>query len=423
MYLIRGACIFFALTFTIVLSPCFPGHSWDSFCWREWALYIKREGLGNVYHSWTDYLPLLHYELWLFGKLAGSEKEIVESIGFLRIFTLIFDFVALWYLYKWLGRKIDYLFILFVCLLNIAWSYNSIVWGQHDGVLTAFAFLSLYYGFYNKPVLSGIFLVLALNFKLQAIVFVPIWALLYFNVLLTKPGLKQFILPLLVMLVLQLLILWPFAEAGVLDELLSVVTGSVDKFPMISMGAKNIWTFIFNGHTDEVCDGGIWFNGISYKQAGLFMFFTASFIALLPMIINSIRRIKYPALEKLVLKREHLWLASALVVMLFYFLNTQMHERYIHPAFIFIIAYAFNTGNLFAYVLFSIAYFLNLEKELQYLKLDNYETLFFSDIFIAALYFVVIVYLEIKLLRAYYAPGSIKEKPFYLSFNYKRLNA
>jgi hypothetical protein len=63
-----------------------------------------------------------------------------------------------------------------------------------------------------------------------------------------------------------------------------------------------------------------------------------------------------------------------------------MHERYAHSAFIFITAYAFYRGRYGPYVLFSIAYLLNLERVLEWFELPSYGTLLFDPRLIAALY-------------------------------------
>ena len=129
------------------------------------------------------------------------------------------------------------------------------------------------------------------------------------------------------------------------------------------------------------------------------MFFATSFIALLPLLRSTLDTVRTGNSELHKFTRERLWLICALVITLFYFFNTQMHERYVHPAFIFIIAYAFYTRKVFPLILFSVAYFLTLEDFLRYLELPNYETLIFNDMFIAWLYAVIIVYLFVMLFR------------------------
>jgi hypothetical protein len=88
----------------------------------------------------------------------------------------------------------------------------------------------------------------------------------------------------------------------------------------------------------------------------------------------------------------HILLIGALLPVLFFFFNTQMHERYPHPAFLFITAYSFLRTRYFLYIIFSIAYFLNLEKALRAFDL-HYNAFIFGNRFIAGLYLITIIVL------------------------------
>jgi len=96
--------------------------------------------------------------------------------------------------------------------------------------------------------------------------------------------------------------------------------------------------------------------------------------------------------KAILLDMAHILLVGALIPLLFFFFNIQMPERYSHPAFLFIIAYSFLCKRYFLYVIFSIAYFLNLEKILLTFDL-NYGTFIFGERFIAGLYLITIILL------------------------------
>ncbi len=389
------ALILLALVLALLVTE--PGFFWDVACWQEWAFYIKEHGLRNTYKSTTNYLPLFHYELWLYAKMMATEQSVYDQIYILKIGTFIFDIIGLWFVYKWINKKIDFLLIFIFCAVNVAYLYNTVIWAQVDGIPTTLVFVSLYYGYNNKMLPSTVFFLLALNFKLQAIVFLPVWGLLHLNSLAVRPSLKNLLLPLLAMVTLECLILFPFYLGGDMAKVWSVIHESVGKYPVISVSAKNFWSLMFGGETNGLLDSEIWFSGISYKRAGIYMFLVTSFLALLPLLRSSLNVIKHRNAEHYKIARERLWLICALLITLFYFFNTQMHERYVHPAFIFIIAYAFYTRRVFLLVLFSITYFLTLEDFMHYLKLPNYKTLIFNDMFIAVLYVIIITYLYIRL--------------------------
>jgi Gpi18-like mannosyltransferase len=410
----RICLILLLFLFITFLLPFLPGP--DNMYWIPWTSNLFSRGLRNAYSgSGDNYLPLYQYFLWFLAKISGSETAIVQNISYLRCFTLFFEMLSLWYVYKWIDKKADLLLLVFFNILNIAFSYNTILWGQVDGMLSALVFISLYYGQKESPVLSAIWFILALNFKLQTIIFLPLWGLLFLNNIIYSPKLKTIFFPLLALITLQILLVIPFSwSTNGLHDLYEVVfgKGSVDCFPVISMGARNMWVFLVHGNLSKTPDSGILFGNITYKKAGILLFLIFSFFALLPVIKEVLKNIKKARIEKSLIDKQCLWLVSALIPLLFFYFNTQMHERYCHPAFIFIIAYTFYTKDFTAYILFSLAYFLNLEILLKAMHLYNYNTFIFKPEVISALFAITIVYLFVKL---YKLPSAKKHQIHNLS--------
>jgi hypothetical protein len=115
--------------FLVAIIPGLKGVWVDLRFWHAWLLHINKEGLANTYASGTDYPPVYQYILWIFTLLAGNEEAILKYTGYLRVFTIAADFWALWIVYKWIDRRIDYLFVLLFTYLNIGYSYNTLIWG------------------------------------------------------------------------------------------------------------------------------------------------------------------------------------------------------------------------------------------------------------------------------------------------------
>lgn len=76
-----------------------------------------------------------------------------------------------------------------------------------------------------------------------------------------------------------------------------------------------------------------------------------------------------------------------------------MHERYCHPAFIFLTACALYSNYWLPYILFSVGYLLNLERVMTALHLNNYDILIFNARFVASIYGLSIIFLIIRLIR------------------------
>ncbi len=397
--------IAFLFLFLAVIIGGIPGHPYDMFCFRSWANNINEHGLTKAYISDTDYLPLYQYFLWLYTKLTGTGKLIWDRIGYLRLFTLVFELVGLWYVYKWIEKKTDFIMLIIFSLLNIAFSYNTLVWGQVDGMLAAMVFMSVYFAYNKKLLFSVLWFVLALNLKLQAIVFAPVLGFLYLYAM-EKVDVRKLITGVVAIAAVQLLILLPFIQtAESRHNLHEAVVGSVGRYPFISIYAFNFWYWLFPQEgAIKLNDGQIWFPHVTYHRFGSLLFCASSFFALWPLL--KILYKKFIRKVVLTVDANKLMLICALIPILFFFCNTQMHERYPHPAFFFLTAYAFRTKDFIPYILFSIAYFLNIEKELQWFKLQNYDTVLFNAGFVAGLYTLLIAYLFVRI----YHPKSAKQK-------------
>jgi Gpi18-like mannosyltransferase len=379
--------------------PSLHGHEGDQWAWRIWAVYINRNGLQNTYSSGTDYTPLWQYFLWLFGKIMGDTPTIEANIRLTRAFTLFFDFLGLWLVYKWIGKKVAFLVIVCVCTLNIANSYNTLLWGQVDGIYTTLAFAALYFLHKERLVLSAIMIVLAVNMKLQAVIFIPLWGLLLIEVLVRTRKWINILWVILTVAATQIVILLPFSFVpGSLARIVKVVSGLVGSYKLLSLNAFNIWHLIMPDTSKWLPDNVPVIAGLTYNQIGLLMFCTGSFIAFIPLLRIVILQIKNGPLASPP-PAEMIWCTAALISLFFFYCNTQMHERYSHPAFIFITAYCFYKRQMGVYILFSVAYFLNMERVLMWFELKNYETFLFTPQLIAALFGACIIWLLVVLFR------------------------
>ena len=383
-------------TYIIILPK--TGHGWDNYCWTEWTKHIFTNGLGNAYKSRTDYLPLYQYFLYLFGLTQGSVENIERNIYLLKIITLTFDFIGGLYLIKLIKERInnsyEWFFYSMFFFLNIAVFYNTLIWGQVDGILATFLFISIYYALKEKVLPSILFFVLAINLKLQAIIFLPIVGLMLLPLFIKEFNLKNILKWFLSIISLQVLILLPFIIRGDFQRIIDVVTNSFGKYPVISMNAYNVWFWFFKGDLTQLPDNGL-FMGVTYKHLGLLLFFASSFIALWPLLKVTYNKLVRKSLE--VLSIEKILLISALIPLLFFFFNTQMHERYSHPALIFVITYSILSKNFLPSIIICIAYLLNMEDVLHFLQLDNYLTFIFKRHFIAIIYFIGILLLYFRL--------------------------
>jgi len=375
-------------TIYILLSP-HKEHASDLWCWSEWTKYTFLHGLSKAYQGWTEYPPGYQYFLYLLGYVEGNVENIEKNIYHIKYLTLIFDFAgALLCLLVFQKNKNDFYKVLLI-LLNICYIYNTLIWGQVDSIFSFFVFASVIAATKNRVLLSAALYLVAISFKFQAIIFLPLVLLLLLSKTLGVYKISDVMKLLGVCILTVLLIIFPFLNEY--ERMVSAMTNSVDRYPVISMNAYNMWHLFFWRKIDLThMKDTILFLNLSYKNWGLLLFFISSGIALLPMTIAIYKKL---FLRKVItVDMDHILLIGALLPLLFFFFNTQMHERYPHPAFLFIITYSFLRTRYFLYIIFSLAYFLNLEKALRAFDL-HYNAFIFGNRFIAGLYLITIIVL------------------------------
>ncbi len=393
----QAAYLFLLFTLLLLLVPR-AAHESDMSYWMTWAKDIFRHGLGNAYRSpGNNYNPLYHYILWGYGQLMGSPEKLIYNRYWLKAFTLVFDFAgALWA--ASLVRERERRFGLALLLLfNIGYLYNTLVWTQVDAIYSVFAFGAVLLGARGRAVGSALCFVLALAAKTQAIIFLPPLLLLWLPVWWHRP--RRAALSLGAATLLGLLVLAPFIWGGdknYLPRIIEINLTAAELYPVVSMNAYNFWYLLQpHGELLHVPDH-LLVGPLSYHNWGLLFFCGASALALLPLLLLALRRLRQPAglggdvkargAELPADELARVLLSCGLIPLVFSYFNTQMHERYWHAALLLLAGYGFLRRAYGPYVLVSVAYFLNLEAVLRFLQLRNYKVLVFQPWFVAVLF-------------------------------------
>jgi len=383
--------LFFFLV--VCLLPQKGYHPDDMGYWRWWALFIHENGLGRIYEIQANYQPVYLYAIALFDWIQGTGENISNNMPYIRIFPLLFDILPVFILLFFRRfRELASGWHWFL-LLNVAYLYNSVIWGQVDSVHTSLSLLALLLAF-KRPVWSGLVFLLAFNAKIQAIIFLPLLLMIW---LFSIKSWKQVLSLGFVVLFSEALILMPFILGGTFPEYIKMVKGAVGFYPSISMNAFNFWDLVLSDEVIANAKDHETFFVLSYKTTGLLLFFLFSGIVLLPVLVKSVAALVKRQVDERMM--EITCLAAGLVAIVFFFFNTQMHERYSHPAMLLFFFYGVFSKNFLLYIITSVAYFLNLEKVLQFFHI-SYHTLIFEREFIASLFALVLV-LGIKRLYAY----------------------
>jgi len=140
---------------------------------QPWYDYIQAHGgFAALKDSFSDYNPAYLYLLALATYLP------IEPVVAIKAISIFFDFVLALFIslilqLKYKNSSVSILgavAILFAPTIFI----NSAVWGQCDGIYTAWCLGSLYFLLSKRPAWACVCFGLAISFKLQAIFFLPV---------------------------------------------------------------------------------------------------------------------------------------------------------------------------------------------------------------------------------------------------------
>ena len=384
--------------FMLLLVPR-TGNTYDMGFWVRWATHIFENGLGNVYQLPDDtYNPFYQYVLWVYAHMMGSTEKIQYYFHWLKGFALVFDFVGAFWAASLVPDRSRRFALALLLLLNIAYVYNSIIWGQIDGIYAFFAFGAVALAARQRPAASVMLYVLAIATKTQAIIFLPPLLLLWLAPCWHRPW--RLVRAVLAGAALTVLLLAPFiwgAWQSYLPQIIANNLGVIDIFPRLSMNAYNIWYLLEPESVIQNVYDTQPFAGLTYHKWGLLLFFASSGLALVPLMAATWQALRQAATRPNV---ALVMLTCGVIPLLFGFFNTQMHERYWHGAILFLAAYAFVSNDYWPYVVGSIAYFLNLEAVLKHLELMKYGgTLLFDPRFVAGTFALAIVLALVQIYR------------------------
>ena len=378
------------------------GHLWDTSCWIRWATQIYNEGLSRAYRAeYNNYLFVYQYLLWFYVKIQGSLENVVNHIYQLKNITILFDFATTLLLFTIIREKIkdDFKAIFFSLFyfLNIAILYNSIIWGQIDGIMTFFVALS-FFCIYKKNLFGGLFFAyIAIHTKFQSIVFLPIIFLLIIPLIKERRGWIKLLLSIVGIIIFTCIVYYPFVVKAGDFQLMwqKTLGGTIGHSPYASANAYNFWYLFLKGDPYQIPDSEL-FLGITYRLWGVILFATTSFFALFHFIKPAFRMLISSEINLFTIKK--VVISTALIPLLFFFFNTEMHDRFPFPVLIFLIVYAILYHRPLPYILTSIAYILNLDAVLKYFN-GAYHTLLYMPQFIACIYLIVMILLFVDLWR------------------------
>lgn len=378
------------------------GYDWEQYVWKDWSLADLKNGIASTYNSWTDCLPIYQLINFFANKISGGILGFESNLFSIRAVSLCFELGSTLILFSLLNNKWhkwhkSVLYSLFY-FLNVAVIYNSLVWGQLDVAMTFFLFASVIYGYKKKWLPAFVMYLLAVNFKLQALLFLPLMLLIFLPMIRQSKSYKKLSLSFLTAIAVNFIIYLPFLLSHEFPGLWNDIVDSFNTDSFVSKGAFNIWYLLFQKNPMEF-SVYVKFLGISYKVWGWLLFGISSILLLIFLFKKNIR--SNLTIRKYMLTRKDAFAAFSLITLLFFFLNTEMSGRDLHPALVFLAGYAMVYRKPWPFILISIAYFLNMEALFHFMKAHHYHTMIYMPWFAAVLYLSGILLLSADLLLAH----------------------
>jgi hypothetical protein len=352
--------VFYALL--IILADRL-GHG-DRNYWIQWTGYLQRNGLTGIYRATNcDYPPIPVYVLLGLGQLFPAEL----AGQYFKFYPLLFDFAGPLLALRLLGKPLQTLLSWTWPLFNLAYVYNTVIWGQLDSPYTFFAFAAVVLAAQRRFEWSAACLALGFMSKPQTLIFVPLVGVLF---LLCLTHLRRLLASLLTFVGTAAAVSLPFLVRpdGLASLWERVFLGVSFRYPTVIVSAYNQWFLRFGYQAKQLSDQLTW-NGLTLRSVGLVLFAGTLLSILILLAIRLLRGqarrasarfrelASVPALLPLVL------LVGGMIPVLFFFFNTQMHERYTHASMLFLYGFGLLTRRFHLYVGVSFLYLLNVGNE------------------------------------------------------------
>ncbi len=329
-----------------------PAFKIDMDAWVAWAYRLNESGFSSFYspNIWTNYTPGYLYMLFIFGGISNMFQLTQASLELIiKLVSIFFEIALVLFIYTKASKKFtdnQKNLLSALLLFSPALIFNSTIWGQVDGILTFFIFISVYYLTKNQQQKSSLSYAYAFLVKPQSIALAPLFLIELIKNRMSKRNLKLIIPGMILFLLLSA----PFFITDPLFGIFKLIFQMTEDYPATSLFAYNLWGIV-----------GFWVNDLenNYRTIGNILFGTSILITL------------FLGLKK----KANYFLLAALLTLFFYFLPTRVHERYLYPAIPFLFYSAF--------------YFRS--------KLLGVATLFLSFTYAANLYYVYVYYNELFL--------------------------
>ena len=347
LFLILALAI--ALAVRIYFIPA-PAYEQDFKNLKTWSQATVEHGVHNIYDKTDcDYPPAYLYVCKAVGYsyriFYPKYDEHTYLFDFLvKMPAILADIIASFIIF-WFVRKKNTYAVSFAVMAAYAFNPAIILnstWGTVDSVLLALAAVLALIN--DKHGWAWGLITVGILTKIQLIVLVPIIIFVTWK----RKGFKTLINSIAVAWCTLIVILLPFFCFHQIDKVIDCIFNAVGEYPYLSLYAFNFWWLISGGQGRWASDARLLFDGVTLRMIGTILY-GIFYLLLIKYLFNK---------EK---DEDAIFLGSFLAIFSFFMLPTEMHERYIIPALIFLLLAAVKDRKLMlTYVVLSFTTFLSL---------------------------------------------------------------
>lgn len=374
--------ILFLLGLLVRLSLIFVDYSWDVNNHMVWARDLLTRGAQGFYETQSsnvfayltpNYPPLaiftfvatyplqniIHSLYWwlnvhisiLPSNLIFFMEKTMFMAGLFKLPGILADlglaFICFLFAKKLVqkDKKLQLLFPVLI-LFNPAFIFNSALWGQIDSIPIFFVVLATYLLLYTKKsFLSALSFLVALLFKPTALIFLPVYAVVFVK----KYGIGKALINFFLMNAFFILSFLPFSQnKNILIYPYQFYYQGIllaQSLPFVTNGAFNFWVFITN--FKGIRDTAPFIFNIPYRYFG---YAIAGFVNL--AVIYRLLKDKFD--------QERVFLALFITSMADWLFLTKMHERYTLLPLVFLLLFSLKNKKSFPwFIILSISSLIN----------------------------------------------------------------
>lgn len=292
------------------------------------------------------------------------EQELYPSL--LRLPSALFDLGIGWLVYSFIRKEKNQDLALKLAafwLFNPITFYNSAIWGQTDALINFFGLASILFLINKRPIWAVSLFAISLFFKVSLIIFAPLFLVILFKQKHHwKTLLVAFLLPLSAMILISLpFSTWHFPLIWLPKLYWKKILAT--QLHLLTANALNFWGFFYT--TDWRPD----MTNLGPLPIKIWVWVLTLLIYLPVLIVN---------LKKLTQKR--VIFSFFLIALTTFVFMTNMHERYLYPAFPFlVILLAYFPEFLSVYLTLSLLHLINLYNLWWYPRISGVEEFFYAS--------------------------------------------